>query len=274
MTGTNSHHTAPRASTPRAGAVPSYQLALALALTGAAAVPLVWAASSIYRRALLITGHRVRLRELMWPRASRCLSALPGRAETAVEGIVFYHVVLPLLQPTTFGEPKGGVTERVQTLARVLKRAGFPTAVCPDMEAWQKTHVAWVSAMANGLYMAGGSGDAMASRPEVVRLTILAIREGFAVLRALGIPITPGKLRVFERIPCPSWPRPCVRGRTSSTSTRLPRGTHSPRSTRWRWCRRTSSHWPARPVPTPALDTLHAAPSDLDGRHGSLAWGE
>ena len=133
----------------------------------------------------------------------RLLVGFAGAGGTRVEGVVYYHVVSRLLQPTTFGEPGGGVTERVNTLARVFKRAGFPTAVCSDMDAWQKTHVAWASAIANGLYMAGGSGDALASRPDVVRLTVLAIREGFAVLRALGIPVTPGKLKAFERIPLP-----------------------------------------------------------------------
>ena len=47
------------------GDVPAVQLALAMALTVATAVLLVWVASSIYRRALLITGHRVRLREVV-----------------------------------------------------------------------------------------------------------------------------------------------------------------------------------------------------------------
>ena len=133
----------------------------------------------------------------------RLLVGFAGAGGTRVDGVVRYHVVSRLLQPTTFGEPEGGVTERVKALARVFKRAGLPTAVCSDMDAWQKTHVAWVSALANGLYMAGGSGDALASRPDVVRLTVLAIREGFAVLRALGIPVMPGKLRAFGRTPMP-----------------------------------------------------------------------
>jgi len=133
----------------------------------------------------------------------RLLVGFAGAGGTRVDGVVYYHVVSRLLQPTTFGEPEGDVTHRVEALAQVFKRAGFPTAVCSDMDAWQKTHVAWVSATANGLYVAGGSGDALASRPDVARLTVLAIREGFAVLRALGIPITPAKLRAFERIPLP-----------------------------------------------------------------------
>jgi len=47
------------------GEVPVYQLVLAMVLTAATAVLLVSVASSIYRRALLITGRRVRLREVV-----------------------------------------------------------------------------------------------------------------------------------------------------------------------------------------------------------------
>ncbi len=133
----------------------------------------------------------------------RLLVGFAGAGGTRVDGVVYYHVVSPLLQPTTLGEPEGGVTDRVEKLARVFKQAGFPTAVCKDMDAWQKTHVAWVSALANSLYMAGGSGEALAHRPDVVRLGVQAIRDGFAVLRAMGVPVTPRKLKAFEWIPRP-----------------------------------------------------------------------
>ena len=52
------------------GQVPVYQLFLAMALTAATAVLLVGVASSIYRRALLITGRRVKLREVVSGRAA------------------------------------------------------------------------------------------------------------------------------------------------------------------------------------------------------------
>ena len=63
--------TAPLAMPTRwaSGEVPIYQLLLAMVLTAAAALLLVSLASSIYRRALLITGHRVRLREVIGGRA-------------------------------------------------------------------------------------------------------------------------------------------------------------------------------------------------------------
>ena len=47
------------------GDVPAYQLALAIVLTVATAVLLAALGSSMYRKALLITGRRVRLREVV-----------------------------------------------------------------------------------------------------------------------------------------------------------------------------------------------------------------
>jgi 2-dehydropantoate 2-reductase len=189
----------------------------------------------------------------------RLLVGFAGAGGTRVDGVVYYHVVSPLLQPTTFGEPEGGVTERVRAIARVFRQAGFPTAVCPDMAGWQKTHVAWVSAMANGLYMAGGSGDGMASRPDVVRLTVRAIREGFVVLRALGVPVTPGKLRAFEWIPMPilvavlrAWARTRHFDTIATRHTLAAFDEMEMVSTDFQSLARSTT------VSTPALDTLHS----------------
>ena len=52
------------------GEVPVYQLLLSMTLTATTAVLLVAIASSIYRRALIITGHRVRLREVLGSQAA------------------------------------------------------------------------------------------------------------------------------------------------------------------------------------------------------------
>jgi 2-dehydropantoate 2-reductase len=190
----------------------------------------------------------------------RLMVGFAGAGGTRVDGVVRYHVVSPLLQPTTFGEPEGVVTERVESLARVFKEAGFPTAVCPDMAAWQKTHVAWVSPLANGLYMAGGSGAKMASRPDVVRLMVRAIREGFAVLRALGTPITPAKLRAFEWIPLPilvtvlrAWARTKHFDTVATRHTLAAFDEMETVSTDFQSLARSTT------VSTPALDTLHVS---------------
>jgi ABC-2 type transport system permease protein len=47
------------------GEVPTYQLLLAMALTAGTAVAFVSLASAVYRRALLITGRRLRFRDVI-----------------------------------------------------------------------------------------------------------------------------------------------------------------------------------------------------------------
>lgn len=59
-----------------AGDVPLYQLVLALGLTALAGLGCIWLASTVYRRALVITGHRVRPGELL--RRGRRPSRQPG----------------------------------------------------------------------------------------------------------------------------------------------------------------------------------------------------
>jgi 2-dehydropantoate 2-reductase len=197
---------------------------------------------------------------------NRLLIGFAGAGGTVVNGVVRYHVVTPILQPTTFGEPEGGVTERVKKLAKEFKQAGFPTAVCPTMEAWQKTHGAWVGPMANSLYMVGGSGNALANRPDVIRLLIQGIRESYSVLRALGFPITPAKLKAFELIPTPilvsvlrMWARTKHFDTVATQHTLSGFDEMSVLSNDFQLLARSTN------VPTPALDKLHASLADWKG---------
>ena len=52
------------------GQVPPWQLVVAMLLTAATAALLALFASTVYRRALLITGRRAKLREVVRPRAA------------------------------------------------------------------------------------------------------------------------------------------------------------------------------------------------------------
>jgi ABC-2 type transport system permease protein len=53
------------------GEVPVYQLIIAMGLTAVTAWLMALMASTLYRRALLVTGHRVRIREALTPRGRR-----------------------------------------------------------------------------------------------------------------------------------------------------------------------------------------------------------
>lgn len=122
----------------------------------------------------------------------------------ALEGhIVRYIVGSSWMQPTMFGEPDGQITPRLKEIASTFQQAGFPVAISRNMDAWTKTHVALISPMANALYMAGGDNYRLAQMPEALHLMVRAMGEGFQVLRQLGIPITPSKLKLWEWLPKP-----------------------------------------------------------------------
>ncbi len=104
---------------------------------------------------------------------------------------------------TTIGELDGRVTPRLCELAQLLESAGFQAVTSRNMDAWLKTHVAIVSPLANALYMAGGDNYRLARTRDGIVLGIRAMREGFRVLRALDIPITPPSLRMYAWLPEP-----------------------------------------------------------------------
>jgi 2-dehydropantoate 2-reductase len=109
----------------------------------------------------------------------------------------------PALVP--FGEVDGHITVRTQRVACILESApGFGAEVRTDMDAWLKYHVALLMpSLAPALYAAGTDNYRLARTRDLVVLTIRAIREGFRVLRALGLPVTPSKYRIFEWVPEP-----------------------------------------------------------------------
>lgn len=133
----------------------------------------------------------------------RVLLGFPGAAAVSSNGRVRYLVTSPREQHTTIGEVHGGTTPRVEMIAAALESAGFPTAVCPDMDAWLKTHAAEISPTGCALYMAGTDIRRLAGTRDALVLMVRAIREGYRVLKTHGVAVTPPSHRVFEWIPEP-----------------------------------------------------------------------
>lgn len=100
----------------------------------------------------------------------------------------------------------------------------------------------------------------------MVRLTVRAIREGFAVLRALGVPVTPGKLRAFEWIP-PSILVAvlCAWARTRHFDTIATRHTLAAFDEMEMVSMDFQSLARSAAVSTPALDTLHSGLANWTG---------
>ncbi len=135
----------------------------------------------------------------------RLLVGFPGAGGRREGGVIHYRILPGFMQPTTIGEPDGAVNDRTKVLAPLFRKAGFPTSISTNMDAWLKYHVAWVSPLMNAMYMAGGDARALADKPEMVGLMVKAVREGFTVLRTLGLPTTPSSLRIrWELFPISS----------------------------------------------------------------------
>ena len=83
----------------------------------------------------------------------------------------------------------------------MLRRSGFPVSLCQDMDAWYKYHAAWVAPVAYAIYAAAGSNVHLARQPELIRLMLRSIKEGWHSLRVLGLTLTPGTLRMLEILP-------------------------------------------------------------------------
>jgi ketopantoate reductase len=99
----------------------------------------------------------------------------------------------------------GRVTERTRRVARILETApGFQAEIRTDMDAWLKYHVALLfPSLAPTLYAAGVDNYRLARTRDLVVLALRAMREGFRVLQAKGLPVTPSKLRVIQWLPEP-----------------------------------------------------------------------
>lgn len=103
------------------------------------------------------------------------------------------------------GEVDGRITDRTRSVAEALGRApGYTVRIQTNMDAWSKSHVALLMpSLAPALYAAGTDNERLARTRDAIVLAIRAIREGFAVLRSLEIPVLPARLRLLDRFPEP-----------------------------------------------------------------------
>ena len=112
------------------------------------------------------------------------------------------HIVRYMVaEKMTMGELDGKKSERLQQIAGAFKAAGFPVVLSKNMDSWKRYHVAMGLALTGSLYMAGLCNYRLAKDREAIRSCWHAMREGFLVLRALGFPMEPPKLRWGIHIP-------------------------------------------------------------------------
>lgn len=131
----------------------------------------------------------------------RAVAGFPGAGGERVGHVVRYSIPPKFMQQTMLGEPDGTDSARARELAAMFDAAGFSATVSPQLDAWLKSHETFVASTANATYAAGGDAHRLAHDPELMRLCVGSIRELYATLDALGVPVTPGWFRLWQRLP-------------------------------------------------------------------------
>jgi 2-dehydropantoate 2-reductase len=127
----------------------------------------------------------------------RLMVGFPSAGGERKGGKVYYFIgkgIQRSFQTTTFGEYSGERTERVETLIKLFNHAKIPSVFCKDMDAWQKTHVALVTNIANALYGFDCDNYKLGRSYKNVKQMIMGVKEGRQVLRKNSINPTPKKL--------------------------------------------------------------------------------
>ena len=131
----------------------------------------------------------------------RVLLGFPGAAAVLHGASIRYVITSRGEQPTTIGEVDGARSMRIRAIASALEEAGFPVSICPNMDAWLKTHAAKILPTVGALFYAGGHVEQLAVNDEALCLMVRAIREGLKVLNANDIPVTPRNHRILQWLP-------------------------------------------------------------------------
>ena len=130
----------------------------------------------------------------------RLMTGFPAAGGERRDGEVFYFVsksFMRIFQTTTFGELSGRKTQRTAMLIKAFRSSGIPSVFCADMDAWQKTHVALVTSIADALYKHGCDNISLSESGKDIKEMLLSVKQKFRALGGAGIRITPFKLRFF-----------------------------------------------------------------------------
>ncbi len=133
----------------------------------------------------------------------RVLLGFPGAAAQVTGDSIRYIILSKREQPTTIGELDGSRSPRIKAIADAFRLARFPLSICTNMDAWLKTHAAEILPTACALYMTDGNLRRLACARDVQTLMLRGILEGYKVLTALHIPITPKNHRIIRWLPKP-----------------------------------------------------------------------
>ena len=112
-----------------------------------------------------------------------------------------HKVLYMITEKMTLGELDGKVTERLMVLAEMFKKSGVGVEFSKNIDSWKRYHVALAVPFAFGMYATNTCNLQLAENRKITAMSLQGIREAFDVLKNLGYPVEPPKLRWVLAIP-------------------------------------------------------------------------
>lgn len=130
----------------------------------------------------------------------RILPAFSGAGGNIKEDILDAGLTPRVVQPTTFAEISGKITDRVKKLSKLMKKSHIPYQVVGDMHKWQLCHLAMVVPIADAYYEAECPQMAGKERKVMVK-TAMRLKRNFHFLKSHLGKLSPNKMYLFLFIP-------------------------------------------------------------------------
>jgi 2-dehydropantoate 2-reductase len=133
--------------------------------------------------------------------AKKIIPAFPGAGGSIKSGVLHYRIVPKLIQRTIFGEIDGSKSVRIQKLTRIMHNSKIPYDVSKNMLAWQRSHVAMITALEMGIYFDGGDNYTTADDDAALNYICNSLKRNFCYLKKLKVRITPCWFNLFNLSP-------------------------------------------------------------------------
>lgn len=130
----------------------------------------------------------------------RIIPAFPGAGGSFDNGILKAALTPRMIQPTTFAEIDGNITERVILLSTVLKKSKIPYQIVKDMHIWQLCHLAMVVPIGDAYYEAKNPQNVWKEH-EIMLKTAKQMKTNFRTIYESGISLSPKKMNIFRLAP-------------------------------------------------------------------------
>jgi len=99
------------------------------------------------------------------------------------------------------GELDKNISDRLRFIEKEFTNSGIKVEIIDDMDAWLKSHGAFVIPLALAIYIAHQNNISLIEDKELFNHCVLAIKENIRAIEEIGFQILPKKLRWLKWIP-------------------------------------------------------------------------